>query len=525
QAAFLVGRGLFGSPQDFRIDEDARLVALLLLGEVHGHDTLGNTDLDGGKADAGRVIHGLEHVVDQSLDLTVNLLDRLRLEPQSPVREDDDLAHRHGGRCKRRRGTRQCSAPWHASRPGAGRLLIICSSFVLMPRIAVQWAMMDNLLPLATNNLAHLASAVAILVAGLTALTLLAVLCVPRLRGRDREGTKREMAGLARLQAETAGRFDAMCTMLAGGQADLHRAVNERLDSVTHHLSQSMSTTRQHTAESLARLGERLAGVGRAQKNITHPASQVTPAQGVASNKQPREALARARMEIIVRDSLPKDCYEFQFTLSNRCRPDCAIFLPDQCPLIIDAKFPLEAVTAFREAKADDERKQAAARVRLDVARHVADIADKYLIPGETQDLALMFVPSESVYADLHDNFDDLLQKAFRSRVVIVSPSLLMLAVQVIQSIQKDARMREAAGQIQVEVGHLMDDLKRLYERVLRLQQHFGQANEDVRQILISAEKVEKRGTRIKDVEFDDAAEAASNVIPAPIAHKLTAGD
>src|SRR5215813_752775 len=383
--------------------------------------------------------------------------------------------------------------------------------------------MTNNLLPLATDNLAHLAGAVAIVVAGLA--TLLAVLCVHLLRGRDREATKREIAELARLQAETAGRFDAMCTMLAGGQADLHRAVNERLDSVTHHLSQSMSTTRQHTAESLARLGERLAVIDGAQKNITDLASQVTSLQSVLSNKQQRGAFGQARMEIIVRDSLPKDCYEFQFTLSNRCRPDCAIFLPDQCPLIIDAKFPLEAVTAFREAKADDERKQAAARVRLDVARHVADIADKYLIPGETQDLALMFVPSESVYADLHDSFDDLLQKAFRSRVVIVSPSLLMLAVQVIQSIQKDARMREAADRIQAEVGHLMDDLKRLYERVLRLQQHFGQANEDVRQILISAEKVEKRGTRIKDVEFDDAEEPASNVIPAPVARKLTTGD
>src|SRR6185369_17152493 len=130
--------------------------------------------------------------------------------------------------------------------------------------------------------------------------------------------------------------------------------------------------------------------------------------------------------------------------------------------------------------------------------------------------------PSESVYAELHESFDDVVQKAFRSKVVIVSPSLLMLAIQVIQQIQKDARMREAADQIHAEVGHLMDDLKRLQERVLKLQQHFGQANEDVRQILISAEKVEKRGTRIKDVDFDEPAEAASNVIPAPIARKLS---
>ena len=229
-------------------------------------------------------------------------------------------------------------------------------------------------------------------------------------------------------------------------------------------------------------------------------------------------------MEIIVQDGLPKGCYQFQFTLSNNSRPDCAVFLPDQRPLVIDAKFPLEAVTAFRDARNDDERRQAAARVRQDIGRHVGDIAQKYLIRGETQELALMFVPSESVYLELHEAFDDVVQKAMRAQVVIVSPALLMLAISVIQQIQKDARMREAADQIHAEVGNLMDDLKRMHERVLRLQQHFGQANEDVRQILISAEKVEKRATRIADVEFGTDDGAADNVIAAPIARRLEAG-
>src|SRR5262249_8405727 len=204
---------------------------------------------------------------------------------------------------------------------------------------------------------------------------------------------------------------------------------------------------------------------------------------------------------------------------------DCAVFLPDRRPLTIDAKFPLEAVTALREAKTEDERKQASSRLRQDLARHVGDIADKHLIPGETQDLALMFVPSESVYAELHDGFDDIVQRAFRSKVVIVSPSLLMLAIQVVQQIQRDARMREAADKIHAEVGHLMDDIVRLHERVLSLQRHFGQAGEDVRQILISAEKVEKRATRIREVEFDgeDAPPTEAVVIPAPLPRRLQA--
>src|SRR5499427_1513994 len=291
--------------------------------------------------------------------------------------------------------------------------------------------MADNFLPLVA----------VIAISGLAALAVLVAFAVRALRRRDAQAPDPQLLELARLQAETAVRIEAMRDMLAGRQAELHRAVNERLDSVTHHLNQSMTTTRQHTVESLQRLNERLAVIDNAQRNITDLASQVTSLQSVLANKQQRGAFGQGRMEFIVQDGLPKDCYEFQFTLSNKCRPDCAVFLPDRRPLTIDAKFPLEAVTALREAKSEDERRQAAARLRQDLGKHVNDIADKYLIPGETQDLALMFVPSESIYAELHEGFDDIVQKAFRAKVVIVSPSLLMLAIQVIQQIQKDARM------------------------------------------------------------------------------------
>ena len=268
--------------------------------------------------------------------------------------------------------------------------------------------MMDNLVPLA--------AAVVIVLAGLALLAALVVVAVRALRRHDAEAADKQLVELARLQAETAVRIEGMRDLLAGRQAELHRAVNERLDSVSHHLNQSMTTTRQHTVESLQKLNERLVLIDSAQRNITDLASQVTSLQGVLTNKQQRGAFGQGRMELIVQDGLPKSCYEFQFTLSNKSRPDCAVFLPDRRPLVIDAKFPLEAITAFRDAKNDDERKQAAARLRQDLGRHVGSIADKYLIPGETQDLALMFVPSESIYADLHEGFDDIVQKAFRSK-------------------------------------------------------------------------------------------------------------
>ena len=332
---------------------------------------------------------------------------------------------------------------------------------------------------------------------------------------------------LARIQADTAGRVQTMGEMLAGGQAEIARAVGERLDAMTHRFGQSAEATTRSTVESLRGLHERLAVIDSAQKNLTELTSQVTSLREVLSNKQARGAFGQGRMEAIVRDGLPTGAYEFQFTLSTGMRPDCAIFLPDQRPLVIDAKFPLEAITAHHDAKNEDERKRAAQRLRQDIGRHVGDISAKYLIPGETQEMALMFVPSESVYAELHDTFDDIVQKAYRARVVLVSPSLLMLAIQVVQQIQKDARMREAASQIQTEVGHLMGDLRRLRERVLKLQQHFGQANDDVAQILLSADKITKRTGRIEALEFgaEDAPRETGVVIPAPMSRKLQAGE
>src|SRR5947209_766564 len=347
-----------------------------------------------------------------------------------------------------------------------------------------------------------------------------------RQTGRAEEIEAR-MAELARIQADTAGRIHMMGEALGGRQAELSRVLAERLDAVTHRIGQSMETTTRHTVEGLRHLHERLAVIDNAQKNLTDLSSQVTSLREVLANKQARGAFGQGRMEAIVRDGLPKGSFEFQFTLSNRTRPDCVVFLPgDERPIVIDAKFPLEAVTALRQAASEDDRKQAAQRLRQDVLRHVGDIAERYLIPGETQETALMFVPSESVYAELYDGFDDVIQKAYRAQIVLVSPSLLMLAIQVMQQICKDARMRDAVQEIRTEVGHLIGDVDRLRERVLKLQQHFGQATDDVAQILISADKITKRGGRIEALEFEETEPLReARIIPAPIGRKLEAGE
>ncbi len=341
------------------------------------------------------------------------------------------------------------------------------------------------------------------------------------------------LSEMLRVQNEASGRVDAMTQVLAGRQAELARAVNERLDSVTHRVGQSMEQTTRHTMDSLRVLHERLGIIDNAHKDLTELTTQVTTLRDVLANKQARGAFGQARMEAIVQDGLPKGSYAFQYTLTSGKRPDCVVFLPDQRPLCIDAKFPLEAVTALHDARSDEEKRFACQRLRTDVLKHVNDIAEKYLITGETQDTALMFVPSESVYAEIHDGFDDVIQKAYRARIVLVSPSLLMLAIQVMQQIMKDARIRDAADQIRNEVMHLGDDLGRLRERVLKLQKHFGDVNEDVRQILISADKIEKRAGRIEELDFSkpDASVDSPRITPAaapdlfPLSGRMQAGE
>jgi DNA recombination protein RmuC len=217
-------------------------------------------------------------------------------------------------------------------------------------------------------------------------------------------------------------------------------------------------------------------------------------------------------METIVADGLPMGAYAFQQTLSNGSRPDCTVKMPNGAPpLVIDAKFPLEAWNAIRDAGSPEAGKTAAQQFRRDMETHIRDISEKYLIQGETQDTAFLFVPSESIFAEIHENFEPIVQRAHRARIVIVSPSLLMLSIQVIQAVLKDQRMRAQAHVIQGEVASLMDDLGRLDERVRKLQSHFSMAQRDVDQILTSTDKLTKRGARIEALEFEAGGEARSD--------------
>ncbi len=316
-----------------------------------------------------------------------------------------------------------------------------------------------------------------------------------------------QMAALARSSAEMTGRLQTVAEVFGNRQADLARLVSERLDAVGHRLGQGLESNTRTSTENLTRLNERLAVIDAAQNRLTDLTQEVLGLKDILANKQARGAFGQGRMEAIIRDALPASAYEFQYTLSNRTRPDCCIRLPgDDRMMVIDAKFPLESFTALKAAAGDDSALKAAmTRVRGDVGKHIKDIAERYFVPGETQDIAILFVPSESLYADINETFEDLIERAHKARIIIVSPSLLMMAVQVMQAIVRDARVREQAHLIQNEVRLLTADVTRLHERVGKLQVHFRQVGDDVAATLISSEKIAKRGERIDAMDFAEA--------------------
>jgi DNA recombination protein RmuC len=310
--------------------------------------------------------------------------------------------------------------------------------------------------------------------------------------------------------AELKGRLQTLAEISVTRHGELARAVNERLDRMTHRVGTDLNETARKTTEGIAKLYERLAVIDSAQKNLTDLSTNMVSLQEILANKQARGAFGQMRMEAIIQDGLPKGAYSFQATLSNGKRPDCLLHMPNtKAGVVIDAKFPLEGFEAFRVARGADEKKDAARRVRVDVGRHVDAMAERYFLAGETQDTAILFVPSEAIYADLAEHFTDLVQKAHRARIVICAPNMLMLAVQTMQAILKDVKMREQAHLIQREVTKLMDDMGRLRERVLDLQRHFGQANQDIEKILTSSERIASRGHRIENLEFEGEAQAA----------------
>jgi DNA recombination protein RmuC len=333
-------------------------------------------------------------------------------------------------------------------------------------------------------------------------------------RGRRAEALEalRRAGDLEYRLAEMAGSLRSFADQTQGQQAMMTHTLNERLDLVSQRVGHGLTDQAERTAQSLSKLHERLAVIDTAQRNLTALSTEMVSLKDILSNKQTRGAFGQGRMEAIIRDGLHATAYSFQPTLSNGTRPDCLINLPESAlRLVIDAKFPLESFNALKGCTSEAEAAAAAQRLRGDVMKHVKDISEKYLISGETHETAIMFVPSESIYAELHEKFEDVIQKSHRARVIIASPNVLLLLVQTMQAVFKDVAMREQAHAIKLEVGRLLEDVTRLKDRVGDLRKHFDAANTDIEKLGISAERISRRGAKIESLDLEEvpAVEAA----------------
>ncbi len=352
-------------------------------------------------------------------------------------------------------------------------------------------------------------------------IVLIAVICVLLLSVlylATHKGESKELLKLSdllfRSQAELAGRITQLSENNQNAQNKIAEAINEqkmsvlkmmddKLLAVTKSVGEGLQQSTTKTAETLHDLRERLAKIDVAQQKISSLSEQVVSLQEVLSNKQARGAFGEIQLNDLVTSTLPPSAYAFQVVLSNQKRADCVLNLPNPPGMIvIDSKFPLESYQALRNAQNDREKVEAERFFRASVLKHIKDIAEKYIIPGETAESALMFLPSESIYAELHSNFTDVIEASYRAKVWIVSPTTLMATLNTVRAVLKDARMREMAGVIQKEVGLLIEDISRLDDRVDNLSKHFEMASKDIGDIKVSSGKISRRIDKIEDIQL-----------------------
>jgi DNA recombination protein RmuC len=353
-----------------------------------------------------------------------------------------------------------------------------------------------------------------LLVAGVVLAVFVLLLMILRAAGRQPATLMREIGwlaqrvqGLADGQERLAGGLHHVSEGQVLSQTAMLQLMEQRLAEVQRAMGEALQGTSLRTARSLGDLHQRLEVIDKAQANIEKLSGNVLNLQDILSNKQARGAFGEIQLNDIVGKALPSDAFTLQASLSNGRRADCLIHLPQPPgPIVVDAKFPLEAYEALRRAETPRQVQDAGAMLRASVRAHIRAISERYIIEGETADGALMFLPSEAVYAELHANFPEVVRDGFAAKVWIVSPTTCMAVLNTMRAVLKDARMREQAGAIRRELGELYKDMQRLGDRVGSLDRHFGQAVKDIEEIKISSDKAGKRARRLDNFDFEDLA-------------------
>ena len=350
----------------------------------------------------------------------------------------------------------------------------------------------------------------------LAALVLVIGLLLVILRNRQ-SGGNADLAELRGQLAQISSQSGVLQNLIANQMAQSEGRLGTRIE-------QSLRDQNDRTTNSLTSMAEKLAVITEANAHISTLTGQVSQLQNILSNKQARGSFGEVQLENLVRDALPNNAYDFQVTLSNGRRVDCFLKLPNPPgPIAVDSKFPLESYRQLVAAIDDTAKDAARRRLETDVKKHISDIVSKYIIPGETAESAILFLPSESVYAEINIQLPKLVEASRRAHVYMAGPDNLMLILHTVRAILRDARMHEAAGLIQAQVDLMMQDVNRLDERVNKLATHFSQAERDINDIQTSARKITARGDKITEIEVIDAVPVASRPQPATSSTKVTA--
>lgn len=323
-------------------------------------------------------------------------------------------------------------------------------------------------------------------------------------------------AGLESVRAELSRALGQHGETIADQVKALTTMTDTRLKEIGGKVDQRLAEGFEKTTSTFTDIVKRLALIDEAQKKITELSSNVVSLQSILADKKSRGTFGEVQLEGLVRNVLPENAFAMQYRLGNDRIADCAVFLPEPTGTIaIDAKFPLESYSLMVDPERSEvEQRQAERQFKTDIKKHVADIADRYVVPEETADGAMMFIPAEAVFAEIQARHQDLVEEAHRRRVWMVSPTTLWAVLNTSRAVLKDAATREQVHVIQDHLRHLSKDFGRFRERMDKLSQHIAQANEDVRQVNISAQKIGSRFDKIEDVEIESLGSDARPTTP-----------
>jgi DNA recombination protein RmuC len=281
--------------------------------------------------------------------------------------------------------------------------------------------------------------------------------------------------------------------------------IRSQLHSLTHQVNHRLAEGFEKTSTTFTDIVRRLAIIDEAQKKITELSQHVVNLQDVLVDKKSRGAFGEVQLSALIANAIPANHYGMQYTLSNGKRADCILFLPEPTGnIVIDAKFPLENYQRFMGFEANStERKSAQQQFKLDVQKHLKDIAEKYILPGETCDGAMMFIPAEAIFAEIHANYPEIIALSQKMKVWIVSPTTLMAVLTTARAVLKDDATRKQIHVIQQHLHALAEDFQRFEKRMDKLTKHIDLAHQDVNEVNTSAKKITQRFQKIEQVELE----------------------